>query len=367
MVSASPPDATHFRRKIEVFEKMNFFESIIRSFSNDLAIDLGTANTLVYSRGKGIVLNEPSVVALQEIPGQRPKLMAVGTKAREMLGRTPGAIKAIRPLRDGVIADFDAAQKMIEYFIKKCNSNKIELLRPRIIVSVPLQITEVEKRAVKESAEAAGARKVYIIEETMCAAIGCGMDVNEPAGKMIVDIGGGTTGIAIIALSGIVVSESIKVGGDKMDEAIQQWVKKKYGLIIGYRAAEELKKKFSTQPDIANKKIQLKVTGRDSISGVPTTCSIDIDEIPEALQTPSNLIVDAIMRTLEKTPPELSADVYETGIVMAGGGSLLRGLSVSIEKRTGIKTRRPENPLDCVVMGSGKALEDLNLLKSVAT
>ncbi len=367
MVSVSLPNTTHFRRKVEVSKKMDFFESIIRSFSNDLAIDLGTANTLVYSRGKGIVLNEPSVVALQEIPGHKPKLIAVGTEARNMLGRTPGAIKAIRPLRDGVIADFYAAQKMIEHFIKKCNSNKIELLRPRIIVSVPLQISEVEKRTVKESAEAAGARKVYIIEETMCAAIGCGLNVNEPAGKMIVDIGGGTTGIAIIALSGIVVSESIKVGGDKMDEAIHQWVKKKYGLVIGYRTAEELKKRFSTQPDIANKKVQLKVTGRDSISGVPTVCTIDTDEIPEALQIPTNQIVDAIMQTLEKTPPELAADVFETGIMMAGGGSLLRGLNLSIEKRTGIKTKRPENPLDCVVMGSGKALEDLDLLRSVAT
>ncbi len=343
------------------------FDKLLEHFSNDLAIDLGTANTLVYLKGKGIVSNEPSVVAVQDIPGQRPRLIAVGKQAREMVGRTPGSIKAIRPLRDGVIADFDAAQRMIEYFIRKSNDNKRSFVRPRVIISVPLQITEVEKRAVRESAEAAGARKVYLIEETMCAAIGSGIDVDKPSGNMVVDIGGGTTGIAVIALSGIVVSRSIRIAGDKMDDAIQQWLKKNHNLIIGYRTAEELKKKFSSYPDInPSRKMQMKVTGRNNISGVPSMLSIDMEEIEEAVEETVTQIVEAILQTLETTPPELSADVFESGIMLAGGGSLLKGLRNRIEQKTGIKIRRAEQPLDCVVMGSGKALEDIDLLKSVA-
>ena len=342
-------------------------DRFLKYFSNDLAMDLGTANTLVYSKSKGIVSNEPSVVAVQDIPGQRSKLIAVGRQAREMVGRTPGSIRAIRPLRDGVIADFDAAQRMIEYFIKKSNGNKKSFVRPRVVMSVPLEITEVEKRAVRESAEAAGARKVYLIEETMCAAIGSGIDVDRPSGNMVVDIGGGTTGIAIIALSGIVVSRSIKIGGDKMDEAIQQWLKKNHNIIIGYRTAEELKKKFSSFPEINSaKKTQMKVTGRNNITGVPSMLSIDMEEIEEAVEETVNQIVEAILQTLERTPPELSADVFESGIMLAGGGSLLKGLRNRIEQKTGIKTRRAEQPLDCVVMGSGKALEDIELLNSVA-
>ena len=340
---------------------------LLKHFSNDLAIDLGTANTLVYSKGQGIVSNEPSVVAVQDIPGQRSKLIAVGKQAREMVGRTPGSIRAIRPLRDGVIADFDAAQRMIEYFIKKSNGNKRSFVRPRVIISVPLEITEVEKRAVRESAEAAGARKVYLIEETMCAAIGSGIDVDRPSGNMVVDIGGGTTGIAVIALSGIVVSRSIKIGGDKMDEAIQQWLKRNHNIVIGFRTAEELKKKFSSQPEVNNaRKMQMKVTGRNNISGVPSMLSIDMEEIEEALEETVNQIVEAILQTLEMTPPELSADVFESGITLAGGGSLLKGLRNRIEQKTGIKIRRAEQPLDCVVMGSGKALENIELLNSVA-
>ena len=342
-------------------------DRFLEYFSNDLAIDLGTANTLVYLKGAGIVSNEPSVVAVQDIPGQRSKLIAVGQQAREMVGRTPGSIRAIRPLRDGVIADFDAAQRMIEYFIKKSNGNKRSFVRPRVIISVPLEISEVEKRAVRESAEAAGARKVYLIEETMCAAIGTGIEVHRPSGNMVVDIGGGTTGIAIIALSGIVVSKSIKTGGDKMDEAIQQWLKKNHNIIIGYRTAEEVKKKFSSLPEVNSaKKTQMKVTGRNNISGVPSMLSIDMEEIEEAVEDTINQIVDAIMQTLETTPPELSADVFESGIMLAGGGSLLKGLRNRIEQKTGIKIRRAEHPLDCVVMGSGKALEDIELLNSVA-
>jgi len=342
-------------------------DRLLEYFSNDLAIDLGTANTLVYLKGDGIVSNEPSVVAVQDIPGQRSKLIAVGQQAREMVGRTPGSIRAIRPLRDGVIADFDAAQRMIEYFIKKSNGNKINFVRPRVVISVPLEITEVEKRAVRESAEAAGARKVYLIEETMCAAIGAGIEVHRPSGNMVVDIGGGTTGIAIIALSGIVVSRSIKIGGDKMDEAIQQWLKRNHNIIIGYRTAEEVKKKFSSSPEInSTRKTQMKVTGRNNISGVPSMLSIDMQEIEEAVEDTINQIVDAIMQTLETTPPELSADVFESGIMLAGGGSLLKGLRNRIEQKTGIKIRMAKQPLDCVVMGSGKALEDIELLNSVA-
>ena len=343
------------------------FDKLLEHFSNDLAIDLGTANTLVYLKGKGIVSNEPSVVAVQDIPGQRPRLIAVGKQAREMVGRTPGSIRAIRPLRDGVIADFDAAQRMIEYFIRKSNGNKRSFVRPRVVISVPLEITEVEKRAVRESAEAAGARKVYLIEETMCAAIGSGIDVDRPSGNMVVDIGGGTTGIAVIALSGIVVSRSIKIGGDKMDDAIQQWLKRNHNIIIGFRTAEELKKKFSSYPDINPKrKIQMKVTGRNNISGVPSMLSIDMEEIEEAVEDTVNQIVEAILQTLERTPPELSADVFESGITLAGGGSLLKGLRNRIEQKTGIKIRRAEQPLDCVVMGSGKALENIDILNSVA-
>ena len=343
------------------------FDKLLEHFSNDLAIDLGTANTLVYLKGKGIVSNEPSVVAVQDIPGQRPKLIAVGKRAREMVGRTPRSIRAIRPLRDGVIADFDAAQRMIEYFIKKSNGNKRSLVRPRVVISVPLEITEVEKRAVRESAEAAGARKVYLIEETMCAAIGSGIEVDQPAGNMVVDIGGGTTGIAVIALSGIVVSSSIKIGGDRMDDAIQQWLKRNHNIIIGYRTAEELKKKFSSYPEInPARRMQMKVTGRNNISGVPSMLSIDMEEIEEAVEETVNQIVDAILQTLERTPPELSADVFESGITLAGGGSLLKGLRNRIEQKTGIKIKRAEQPLDCVVLGSGKALEDIDLLNSVA-
>ena len=342
-------------------------DKLLEYFSNDLAIDLGTANTLVYLKGKGIVSNEPSVVAVQNIPGHKSKLIAVGKQAREMVGRTPDSIKAIRPLRDGVIADFEAAQKMIEHFIRKSNGNKRSLVRPRVIISVPLEITEVEKRAVRESAEAAGARRVYLIEETMCAAMGAGIDVDRPSGNMVVDIGGGTTGIAVIALSGIVVSKSIKTGGDKMDEAIQQWLRRNHNIVIGYRTAEELKKKFSSHPEIKNgKKMQMRVTGRNQISGVPSMLTIDSEEIQDAVEDTINQIVDAIMQTLERTPPELSADVFESGITLAGGGSLLRGLRNRIEQKTGIKIQRAEQPLDCVVLGSGKALENIDLLNSVA-
>ena len=338
-------------------------------FSNDLAIDLGTANTLVFAEGRGVVANEPSVVAVRQSPGLGPmEVLAVGKEARDMVGRTPGTIKAIRPLRDGVIANFEATQKMIEHFIKKSHENRKTFVRPRIVVSVPLEITEVEKRAVKESAEAAGARTVYLIEETMSAAIGSGIDVSQPSGSMVVDIGGGTTGIAVISLSGIVVSKSIKVGGDKMDEAIQLWMKRTHNILIGERTAEELKKNLSGMGmlDAPPFSGEMNVKGRDNSSGVPTMLKVRAEDIDQALEEPIDQIINAILQTLEMTPPELSADVFESGITLAGGGSLLRGLMEKIEQKTGLSTKRAEEPLTCVVMGSGKALENINILKSVS-
>src|SRR3989304_5242391 len=303
------------------------FDTIMGWFSNDLAVDLGTANTLVYVKGKGIVANEPSVVAIQEDGRGAKRILAVGKEAKEMVGRTPGSIRAIRPLKEGVIADFEVAQKMIEYFIRRTHNNRKSFVRPRIIVSVPIGITEVEKRAVKESAEAAGAREVYLIEETMAAALGAGMPVTEPAGNMVVDIGGGTTGVAVISLAGIVVSKSVRVGGDKMDESILQYVKRTYNMLIGERTAEEVR---------------------------------------EAMTEPINTIVEAIKLTLERTPPELAADLVDNGIMLTGGGALLGGLDVLIREETGLPVTVADDPLCCVVLGSGKALDELDLLKEVS-
>ncbi|NIP29979.1 MAG: MreB/Mrl family cell shape determining protein [Candidatus Dadabacteria bacterium] len=334
-------------------------------FSNDLAVDLGTANTLVFVKGKGIIGNEPSVVAVQEDSRGTKKLLAVGKEAKEMVGRTPGSIKAIRPLKDGVIADFDIAQKMLEYFIKKSHNNRKSLVRPRIIISVPIGITEVEKRAVRESAEAAGAREVYLIEETMSAAIGAGMPVTEPTGSMVVDIGGGTTGVAVISLAGIVVSKSIKVGGDKMDDAIMQYIKRNYNMLIGERTSEDVKKNLGKE--IHNKEMKsMKVKGRDLRSGIPMIIEITSNEVKEALSEPVNDIIDAIKQTLERTPPELSADIVDTGIMLAGGGALLGGLDKLISEETGLPVKIAEDPLTCVVLGSGKALDELKILKEIS-
>lgn len=340
------------------------FNSILGLFSNDLAVDLGTANTLVFVKGKGIIANEPSVVAVQEDSKGTKRLLAVGKEAKDMVGRTPGSIKAIRPLRDGVIADFDIAQKMLEYFIKKSHNNRKSLVRPRIIVSVPIGITEVEKRAVRESAESAGARDVYLIEETMSAAIGAGMPVTEPEGSMVVDIGGGTTSVAVISLAGIVVSKSIKIGGDKMDESIMQYVKRTYNMLIGERTAEEVKKRLGK--DIDNDDMTtMKVKGRDLRSGIPMTIEINSAEVKEALSEPVSEIIDSIKQTLERTPPELSADIVDTGITLAGGGALLGGLDKLISQETGLPVRIADDPLTCVVLGSGKALEELKTLKEI--
>jgi rod shape-determining protein MreB len=341
------------------------FDSIIGWFSNDLAVDLGTANTLVYVKGKGIVANEPSVVAIQDHDGRSKRILAVGKEAKDMVGRTPGSIKAIRPLKEGVIADFDVAQKMLEYFIRKTHNNRKSFVRPRIIVSVPIGITEVEKRAVRESAEAAGAREVYLIEETMAAALGAGMAVTEPGGNMVVDIGGGTTGVAVISLAGIVVSKSVKIGGDRLDESITQYVKSNYSMLIGERTAEMVKIRLGKamgNGDVGS----MNVKGRDLRAGIPKTVEITSEEVREALSGPLNSIVEAIKQTLERTPPELAADIVDNGIVLTGGGALLGGLDTLINDATGLPVSVAEDPLTCVVLGSGRALDELDLLKEVS-
>ena len=341
------------------------FDTIMGWFSNDLAVDLGTANTLVYVKGKGIVANEPSVVAIQEDGRGAKRILAVGKEAKEMVGRTPGSIRAIRPLKEGVIADFEVAQKMIGYFIRRTHNNRKSFVRPRIIVSVPIGITEVEKRAVKESAEAAGAREVYLIEETMAAALGAGMPVTEPAGNMVVDIGGGTTGVAVISLAGIVVSKSVRIGGDKMDESILQYVKRTYNMLIGERTAEDVKIKLGTAVGGGEIGV-MKVKGRDLRAGVPKTIEISSEEVREAMTEPVNTIVEAIKQTLERTPPELAADIVDNGIMLTGGGALLGGLDVLIREETGLPVTVADDPLCCVVLGSGKALDELDLLKEIS-
>lgn len=340
-------------------------DTILGWFSNDLAVDLGTANTLVYVKGKGIVANEPSVVAVQEDNKGAKRILAVGREAKDMVGRTPGSIKAIRPLKEGVIADFDVAQKMLEYFIRRTHNNRKSFVRPRIIVSVPIGITEVEKRAVKESAEAAGAREVYLIEETMAAALGAGMPVTEPTGNMVVDIGGGTTGVAVISLAGIVVSKSVRIGGDKMDESILQYVKRTYNMLVGERTAEEIK--INLGRVVVNGDVGvMKVKGRDLRAGVPKTIDITSEEVREALSEPVSMIVESIKQTLERTPPELAADIVDNGIVLTGGGALLCGLDMLIKEETGLPVNVAEDPLTCVVLGSGKALDELEILKEVS-
>src|SRR6516162_3180841 len=332
-------------------------------FSNDLAIDLGTANTLIYVKGKGIVSCEPSVVAVQRDVRGGNKVLAVGREAKEMLGRTPGNIRAVRPLRDGVIADFEITEAMLRYFIARAHSRRT-LVKPRIIICVPFGITEVEKRAVKESAESAGAREVYLIEEPMAAAIGAGLPITEPSGNMIVDIGGGTTEVAVISLAGIVMSKSIRVGGDKMDEAIVQHIKRKYNLLIGERTAEDIKKSIGSAYPM-EEVLTVEVKGRDLVAGVPKTLTINSDEIRDALSEPVNAIVEAVRVVLERTPPELSADIVDRGIVLSGGGSQLKNLDVLLREETGLPVMVSENPQLAVVLGTGKALDELKLLKEV--
>lgn len=339
------------------------FNSLMGIFSNDLAIDLGTANTLIYFKGQGIVCNEPSVVAVQIAPSGRRKVVAVGAEAKNMLGRTPGSITAIRPMKDGVIADFEITKEMLRYFIRKVN-NRRALVRPRIIICVPHGITEVEKRAVVSSAESAGAREVYLIEEPMAAAIGSGLPITEACGSMIVDIGGGTTEVAVVSLKGIVYSKSIRVGGDKMDEAIVSYLKRRYNILIGERTAEQIKVAVGTaRPTGENLSIEVK--GRDLVQGVPKTLIITEDEIRDALLEPVNQIVEAVRNALERTPPELASDILDRGITLAGGGALLRNLDRLITEETGLPVTVTDDPLAAVVMGSGKVLDQLELYRDV--
>lgn len=339
------------------------FDWLAGMFSNDLAIDLGTANTLVYVKGKGIVTNEPSVVAVQRDVRGGKKILAVGKEAKDMLGRTPGSIVAVRPMKDGVIADFEITEAMLRYFIERAH-NRRTMVKPRIIICVPYGITEVEKRAVKESAESAGAREVHLIEEPMAAAIGAGLPISEPSGNMIVDIGGGTTEVAVISLAGIVYSKSVRVGGDKMDEAIVNYLKRKYNLLIGERTAEQIKIAIGTAyPDEEIQTMQVK--GRDLVAGIPKTIEVASEEIREAIAEPVNTIVETVRIALEKTPPELAADIVDKGIVLAGGGALIKNLDILLREETGLPIMIAEDPLTAVVLGSGKALDQIDILSDV--
>ncbi|WP_278278115.1 rod shape-determining protein [Acidaminobacter hydrogenoformans] len=329
--------------------------------TKDIGIDLGTANTLVYVKGKGIVLREPSVVAIHLDTGE---VLSVGLEAKQMIGRTPGRIVAIRPLRDGVIADFEVTQKMIRYFIQQAYPNKSMLAAPRIIIGVPSDVTEVEKRAVIEAALAAGAKDALIIEEPMAAAIGAGMPVSEATGSMVVDIGGGTTEIAVISLGGIVTSRSIRMAGDSMDEAIVQYIRKHYSLMIGERSAEEIKMAIGSVEPVDEEAV-FEVTGRNLMTGLPRSIFVKGAEIREALREPANAIMDAVKSTLEKTPPELSSDIMLQGIMVTGGGALLKGMAQRIRRETGMPVHIAEEPLDCVAIGTGMALDNFDELKSV--
>ena len=332
-------------------------------FSSDLAIDLGTANTLVYVKGRGIVVSEPSVVAIEK-DGRGPgKVKAVGKAAKEMLGRTPANIVATRPMKDGVIADFEVTAAMIEYFIKRVH-DRTRMVRPRVVVAVPSGITEVEKRAVRESAMMAGAREVYLIEEPMAAAIGAGLPVTEPSGNMIIDIGGGTTEVAVISLSGIVYSNSTRVGGDKMDDAIIQYVKRTHNLLIGERTAELIKIQVGTAYPTGDPQ-SMEVKGRDIVAGVPKTLEIKSEEVLDALAEPISAIVESVKAALERTPPELSADIVDKGIVLVGGGSLLANLDILLRETTGLPVMLAEDPLTAVANGTGRCLDELRLLKEV--
>jgi rod shape-determining protein MreB and related proteins len=335
--------------------------SIFSIFSNDLAIDLGTANTLVYARGRGIVVNEPSIVAINKLTN---KVEAVGHEAKEMLGRTPGSIVAIKPMKDGVIADFDVTEEMLKYFIKKAH-NRNHLLSPRIVICIPSEITQVEKRAVRESALRAKASEVYLVEEAMAAAIGAGLPITEPSGNMIIDIGGGTSDIAVISLSGIVYSRSVRVAGNEMDEAIIQYIKRRHNLLIGERTAEQIKIQIGSAAPL-KEKLTMEIKGRNLIEGIPKTVTISDDEIREALLDSIATIVNAVRVALERTPPELSADIVDKGIVLTGGGALLKHLDTRIKEETGLPVYLAEDPLSSVVLGVGKMLDDMALLRRVS-
>ena len=333
-------------------------KSLLSMFSNDLAIDLGTANTLVYAKNKGIVVREPSIVAVNKINNN---VEAVGKEAKEMLGRTPGNIVAIRPMKDGVIADFEVTEKMIKYFIEKAHGRRF-LVKPRIVISVPSEITQVEKRAVKDSALRAGATEVYLIEQAMAAAIGAGLPITDPTGNMIVDIGGGTTDVAVISLAGIVYSRSVRVAGNEMDDAIIQYIKRKYNLLIGERTAEQIKMEIGSAFPL-DEEMTMEIKGRDLVEGVPKTLVVSDEEIREALSETVATIVEAVRVALERTPPELSADIMDKGIIIAGGGSMLKNLDKRLREETGLPVTLAEDPLACVALGTGQMLTDFNLLQ----
>ncbi|MBI3940175.1 MAG: rod shape-determining protein [Acidobacteria bacterium] len=330
-------------------------------FSSDLAIDLGTANTLVYAKGRGIVVNEPSIVAINKLTN---KVQAVGKEAKDMLGRTPGNIVAIKPMKDGVIADFDVTEEMLKYFIRKAH-NGSRLISPRIVICIPSEITQVEKRAVRESALRARASEVYLVEEAMAAAIGAGLPITEPSGNMIVDIGGGTTDIAVISLSGIVYSRSVRLAGNEMDEAIIQYIKRKHNLLIGERTAEQVKIMVGSASPL-DEELTMEIKGRNLIEGIPKTVTITDTEVREALADCTATIVNAVRVALERTPPELSADIVDKGIVLTGGGALLRNLDKRLMEETGLPVFLAEDPLSSVVLGTGKMLSDMALLKRIS-
>ena len=328
--------------------------------TKDMGIDLGTANTLVYIKGQGIVVREPSVVAIRD---DSKEVLAVGEEAKRMIGRTPGNIVAIRPMKDGVIADFDVTQSMLSYFIQKAAAKK-GVVSPRIAICVPFGVTEVEKRAIEEAARTAGAKDAFLIEEPMAAAIGAGLRIEEPEGNMVVDIGGGTSEIAIISLGGIVTAKSIRLGGDELDEAIVNYVKKEYSLMIGERTAEDVKIRIGSAYK-EGEEMEMEIRGRDLITGLPKTMQISSSEVRDALRDPVNSIVDGIKSTLEKTPPELASDIMENGIMLTGGGALLKGLDKLVKEETGMPVKIAENPLDCVAIGTGKSVEDQEIFEKV--
>jgi len=340
---------------------MAWSKSLLSMFSNDLAIDLGTANTLVFAKGKGIIVREPSIVAVNQKTG---KVEAVGTEAKEMLGRTPGNILAIRPMKDGVIADFEHTEKMLDYFIKKAHNRRLGV-RPRIVIGIPSEITQVEKRAVKESGYRAKATEVFLVEQAMVAAIGAGLPIAEPTGNMIIDIGGGTTDVAVISMAGIVYSRSVRVAGNEMDEAIIQYIKRKYNLLIGERTAEEVKMKIGSAFPL-EEELTMEIKGRDLIEGIPKTLVISDEEIREALAETVSVIIDAARTALEQTPPELSADIVDKGIILTGGGSLLKNLDKRLREETGLPVSMADDPLASVVLGTGRLLTDFQLLRKIS-
>ncbi len=341
-------------------QSQNGAEGLTGFLGRDMAVDLGTANTLVYVRGRGVVLNEPSVVAINTITRQ---VLAVGAEAKRMIGRTPSHIQAVRPLKDGVIADFDVTEKMLRYFIAKVHRRRV-LAKPRVVVCVPSGITGVEQRAVEEATISAGARAAYIIEEPMAAAIGAGLPIHEPTGNMVVDIGGGTTEVAVISLGGMVTSNSLRVGGDELDEAIIQYVKKEYSLMLGERTSEAIKIQVGSAFPTPDEMIA-EIKGRDLVSGLPKTIQVSSEEIRRALEEPVNQIIDSVKNTLDRCPPELAADIMDKGIVLTGGGALLKGRDERLKHETGMPIHVAENPLSCVAIGSGKCLEEFEVLRRV--